>query len=173
MKEGISKDLDNPEPDFLDLDTDPKQLFDDESEYRASLLTILHPHHRKQADIEKQIEGLGWYQKELSKQQGREGNTPKKLPAYLGHDTSHKHKKVRALRADLAAKFRSNLAEAKGSVEKRLEDLIPGVTGPKKKGKRSKRLSAARKKRKQAKKNKRVLSKLAKSQRCRYNNKKK
>ena len=172
MAEGRSKNYDEVEADYLSLETDPKAIFDDSQSYEASLLAVLHPRHRLQSDIQKQIEGLGWYQREQAKLAGKAGATPKKLPRYLGNNPSgaKRKKRVRALRADLAAKFSTNLKNA-GSAVKRLSDLIPKIS----KKKKGKNLSAAKKKRKNKQNSKRKLqglSKLAKSQACAIKNSK-
>ena len=71
-----------PDEDCLNLDIDIVYL-DSDADYQAALLAKLHPSQRLDEDLEKQVEQLGWYQKELAKLQGEAGKdgTPKKAKA--------------------------------------------------------------------------------------------
>ena len=155
-----------PEKDCLNLEAEPQDLFeaDEQDEYQAALIALMHPSQRQQADIEAQIAALGWYQKRKAQQAGKAGKhgqpalqdaSDAKMPAWLD-DKKPKKKRVRALRADLAAKFRKRL-ETAGSAEQRLKELTPAVLSKKQqadrqKNNKQKKLSVARKVKKADKK---------------------
>ena len=145
----------------LDLQAEPAELLT-LADYELAVAALTHPQHRADNTLQQQVEGLGMYQAAMRKREQarstpQKQDTPaaKRKAAEKKRDSKKKagkKKEVRALRSELAARFREKLEQA-GSVENRLELLTPRVK-PKDKGGQTGRTAAQKAKaaRKAAKK---------------------